>query len=312
MNKNSKLYIAGHTGLVGSAILRKYTRKGYKNILTKSKSELNLISQQDVNEYFKHFKPEHVIIAAALVGGIQANMTYPSEFIYENLMIQNNVIWAAHRHGVAKLLFISCGCAYPSVTKQPMSEDAVLTGLPEVTNEGFALAKIAGMKLCEKITVQYGKNFIACIPANTYGENDHFDEQKSHVIPALIKRFYEAKAKGLETVTLWGTGNARREFIYVDDLADAVFLLMEEYNNDTYINVGSGEEVTIRELANIIKETVGFTGKIIFDLSKPDGTSQRILDSSKIKKIGFQSKTTLKEGIKKALEYYLRLTSEKK
>lgn len=306
IDKKSRIYITGHTGLIGSTILRKYKNEGYVNLLTKTHQDVNLIDQKQVNKLFEKEKPEYVIMAAARVGGIKANMTYPADFMYENLMIQNNVIWAALQHNVKKLLYISCGCAYPTQSKQPMKEEYILTGVPEPTNEGFAIAKIAGIKLCEKIYQQHSKKFISCIPANTYGENDHFEEEKSHVIPALIKRFHQAKENSAPDVTLWGTGKARREFIYVDDLAHAISFLMKNYDEKDYINIGSGEDVTIAQLAEIIKDIVGYKGKIVYNTTKPDGMTQRILDASKIKNMGFICQTSLKAGIKITYDYFLK------
>lgn len=307
MDKNSKVYIAGHTGLIGSALLRKYRKEGYHNLIVKTHQWLNLTDQKKVDIFFKKEQPEYVIIAAAKVGGIKANMTYPFEFMYENLVIQNNLIWSALKHNVKKLLYISCDCAYPTKSKQPIKEEYLLTGVPEPTNEGFAIAKIAGIKLCEKIYIEYGKNFISCVPANTYGVYDHFDEERSHVIPALIKRFHQAKINHLPSVTLWGTGKAQREFIYVDDLSEAIFTLLEKYNSSQFINIGSGEKIRIKDLALLIKKIVGFKGEIMFDKTKPDGMLRRLLDSSNMKKIGFRSKISLQEGIKKTYQYFLTL-----
>lgn len=310
MDKAFKTYIAGHTGLVGSAILKKFKKEGFLNLLLKTHQELDLMNKESVDKLFDKEKPEYVIVAAAKVGGIKANMTYPAEFIYENLTIQNNIIWNSLKHKVKKLLYVSCGCAYPTKSKQPIKEEYLLTGLPEETNEGFALAKIAGIKLCQKIYKQYNKKFISCVPANTYGENDHFDEDKSHVITALIKRFHEAKKNRVNSVTLWGTGMARREFIYVDDLAEAIFLLMENYEENKVINIGSGEEISIKKLANIIKKVIGYTGTITFDTSKPDGMLRRTLDSSRIDKMDFRCKTTLLQGIQKTYDYFLSINQE--
>ncbi len=306
MNRQSKVYIAGHAGLVGSAILRRYKKEGYRNLLVKTHQELDLINTLKVEELFEKEKPEYVIIAAAKVGGIKANVTYPAEFMYDNLMIQNNIIWSSLKHNVKKLLYIACGCAYPTYSKQPIKEKYLLTDIPEPTNEGFAIAKIAGIKLCEKIYKQYNKIFISCIPANTYGENDHFDENKSHVVTALIKKFYEAKKNKADSVTLWGTGVARREFIYVDDLAEAIFLLMNAYKENDVINIGSGEDVSIRELAEIIKKVVGYSGNILYDASKPNGMLKRTLDSSRIKSIGFHSKIPLFQGVEISYKHFLR------
>ncbi len=306
MNKKSRLYIAGHEGLIGSAILRKYIYEGFSGLLVRKKQELNLIQQNEVERFFKENKPEYVIIAAAKVGGIKANMDYPSEFLYENLMIQNNLIWSSFKHGVKKLLYISCGCAYPTNSDQPMREKFLLTGLPEATNEGFAIAKIAGIKLCEKINLQYKKDFISCIPANTYGPHDDFNPTASHVIPALIRKMHIAKTEGLPEVELWGTGGALREFVYIDDLADAIYLLMNKYEESEVINIGMGEEISIIELSRLIQKIVGFKGRIKFDVTKPDGMKRRFLDSSKIKKFGFKPAVSLYEGIKKTYDYFLK------
>lgn len=307
MDKSSKIYIAGHTGLVGSTLLRKYRKEGYRNLIVKTHRGLNLTDQKKVDTFFKKELPEYVIIAAAKVGCIKANMTYPVEFMYENFLIQNNLIGSALTYNIKKLLYISCDCAYPTQSKQPIKEEYLLTGIPEPTNEGFAIAKIAGIKLCEKIYIEYGKNFISCVPANTYGVGDHFDETRSHVIPALIKRFHHAKINNLPTVTLWGTGKAFREFIYVDDLAEAIFKLLEKYNGSQFINIGTGEEISIKDLAFLIKKIVGFRGEVMFDKTKPDGMLRRLLDSSKLKKMGFKPKISLEEGIKKSYQYFLTL-----
>ena len=306
INKDAKIYIAGHTGLVGSAIVRTYRKAGYRNLLVKSHRELDLMNQDDVEKFISREKPEYVIVAAAKVGGIKANMTYPFEFMYENLAIQNNLILSALKHNVKKLLYISCGCAYPTQSKQPIKEKYLLTGVPEPTNEGFALAKIVGIKLCEKISTEYGKDFVSCIPANAYGVGDHFEEERSHVIPALIKRFHHAKINHIPSVTLWGTGKAQREFVYVDDLAEAIYLIMEKYSDSETINIGSGSDITIGELANLVKKTVGYTGKIVYDTTKPDGMSKRILDSTKIKKLGFRCKISLDKGLAKTYEYFFQ------
>lgn len=308
--KSGKIYIAGHGGLVGSALVRKYLNEGYKKLILKTRKELDLTNQVDVFNFFKTYQPEYVIIAAARVGGILPNMTYPADFMYETVQIQNNILWAALRHKVKKLLYISCGCAYPTKAKQPIKEEYLLTGVPEKTNEGFALAKISGIKLAEKIFVQYKRTFISCIPTNSYGFGDHFGPERSHVIPALIKRFYNSRLNNDSSVTLWGTGSARREFLYVDDLAEALFLLMNSYSEPECINVGSGETVSIKELSQIIKEVVGYTGKILFDRTKPDGMKIRMLDSSKIKKMGFKPSVSLREGIKKTFDYYLSIVKK--
>ncbi|MCL4374589.1 GDP-L-fucose synthase [Patescibacteria group bacterium] len=306
MNRKSSIYLAGHTGLVGSAILRHLHQRDFTNLLYRTHQELELTDQHQVERFFAKKKPEYVIVAAAKIGGIKANVTYPFEFMYENLAIQNNLIVSSLKHGVKKLLYLSCGCAYPTRSKQPIREDYLLTGVPEPTNEGFALAKIVGVKLCEKIYSEYGRKFISCIPANTYGVGDHFEESRSHVIPALIKKFHQAKLNRQPTVTLWGTGMAEREFMYVDDLAAAIVLLMQQYDKKEVINIGSEESVKVKDLANLTKTIVGYQGKIAFDTSKPDGMMKRILDSSKIKALGFKPKVKLAEGLKKTYRYYLQ------
>ncbi len=304
MNKSSKIYIAGHTGLIGSALVRKYTREGYPNILTKTHHELDLTDNTKVNQFFLKKQPDYVILAAAKVGGIQANIARPARFLIENMLIQNNVILSALEYGVKKLLFISCGCAYPTQSPQPIKEEYLLSGKLEQTNEGFAIAKIAGMKLCEKINLEYKKEFLTCIAANTYGEHDHFDEERSHVISALIKKFHQAKVENLSNVTIWGTGTAQREFIYVDDLADGLHLLMEEYSSSEPINIGSGQEFTIKKLSEIIQRVVKYEGKVTFDSSKPDGMKRRIFDSNKIMDLGFKPQISFEEGIKRAYQFY--------
>lgn len=305
MKKKSKIYLAGHKGLVGSAVMRLLKQRGFKNVIVKSRIELDLMNQAQVEKFFAMEKPEYVIHAAGKVGGIKPNITFPTEFLYENLMITSNIIWSAHRHEVKKLLYVSCACSYPTHASQPIKEAYLLTGIPEPTNEGLAIAKIAGIKLCEKIAIQYKKNFTSCIPCNAYGENDHFEEAKSHVISALIKRFHEAKLSGQKEITLWGTGVAKREFIYGDDLAAAILLLMERYDDPSVINIGSGTEVSIKTLAGLIKKTVGYQGKLLFDPTKPDGMLRRFLDSSQIQKLGFTPRMSLEEGLQKSYQYYL-------
>ncbi len=305
MNKQSTLYIPGHTGLIGSALLRHYQSKDYTSLLSKTHAQLDLTNQSHIDAFFKKDRPEYVILAAAKVGGIQPNIQYPFEFLNENVSIAQNVISASLKYNVRKLLYISCGCAYPTTAPYPIKEECLLTGLPEKTNEGFALAKILGIKLCQTINSEYKKNFISCIPANTYGVGDHFDDKRSHVIPALIKRFHNAKVDNLPEVMMWGTGKARREFIYVDDLAEALAYLMKHYNESEVINIGSGEEVSMGELAQLIKEVVGYSGTITYDTSKPDGMMNRILDTSKMDRIGYKPATSLKKGLQKTYTYYL-------
>lgn len=306
MEPDAKIYLAGHEGLAGSAILKNLKTKGFRNITTASKKHLDLTNQKEVESFFRDKKPDYVIHAAGRVGGIKANVTYPAEFLYENIMIAGNVIWSAYKNNVKKLLYISCGCAYPTKSAQPIKEEYLLTGVPEPTNEGFALAKITGIKLCQTIAKEYKRNFISCIPANTYGENDHYDEMRSHVISALMKRFHEAKIKQLPEVTMWGTGAAVREFIFSEDLAEAVLFLMEKYDDPDLINIGGYEEVAMKELAQIIQKVVGYEGKIKYDTTKPDGMLRRSLDASKIKKLGFRPKTPLKTGLKRSYEFYLK------
>lgn len=305
MKKESKIYIAGHNGLVGSAILRKFKLAGFTNIITRTRDELNLLSQEEVKNFFEKEKPEYVILAAAKVGGIEANMTQQADFLYENLQIQNNVIWQANLNDAKKLLFLGSSCIYPRDCSQPMKEEYFLNGKPEPTNEGYALAKIAGMKLCEKINEQYKKNFISCMPTNIYGEGDNFNQNSSHVIPALISRIYEAKTKDLSEVVIWGSGQSRREFLYVDDLADAVLWLLENYNEKQFLNIGTGEDISIKELAYIIKDLVGYKGELFFDTTKPDGMPKKLLDVSKIETLGWKYKINFNDGLEKTYKFYL-------
>lgn len=311
ISKSAKIYISGHTGLVGSALVRKYKKEGYTNLLLITHKELDLTDARRVFDLFKRERPEYVIVSAARVGGIVPNMTYPADFMYETLMMETNIIWAALKFHVKKLLYISCGCSYPTAAKQPMKEKYVLTGPPESTNEGFAVAKIAGIKLTEKINIQYERNFISCIPANTYGVGDHFGKNRSHVIPALIKRLCEAKINEIASVTLWGSGKAKREFIYVDDLANGVFLIMRKYNDQACINIGSGEAVSIKKLAYTIKKAVNYKGEIKFDATKPEGMKIRMLSSDRIRRLGFRPITNLEKGIKNTLDYYLGTLRQK-
>lgn len=304
MNKDSKIYVAGHRGLVGSAIVRNLQSKGYTNIITRRHSELDLTDQQAVRRFFEEEKPEYVFLAAAKVGGIHANNTYPADFIYNNLMIECNVIKAAHDYNVKKLLFLGSSCIYPKMAPQPIKEEYLLSGYLEPTNEAYAIAKIAGLKMCQYFKKQYGDNFISCMPTNLYGPNDNFDLQNSHVLPALIRKFHEAKVENKPYVEVWGTGTPRREFLYVDDMADACVFLMENYDGDETVNIGTGEDVTIRELAKIVKEVVGFDGELKFDTSKPDGTPRKLLDVSKLNKLGWKYRVSLKEGIIKSYEWY--------
>jgi GDP-L-fucose synthase len=298
MNKDSKIYVAGHNGMVGSAIVRKLKSEGYSNFILKSSKELDLRNQQDVTDFFKNEKPEFVFLAAAKVGGIQANNTFRADFLYENLSIQNNVIHNSYKHDVKKLLFLGSSCIYPKLCPQPIKEEYLLTGPLEYTNEPYALAKIAGIKLCENYRKQYGCNFISCMPTNLYGPGDNYDLNNSHVLPALLRKFHEAKVKDLNEVTIWGTGTPRREFLHVDDLANACVHLMNHYDGEEWLNVGCGEDLMISELAKLIAEIVGYTGNLVFDTTKPDGTPRKILDISKIKSLGWEPKISLEQGIK--------------
>lgn len=306
MEKDSKIYIAGHTGLVGSAVFHKLEREGYKNIVKKTHQELDLTHQIEVEVFFKTEKPQYVILAAAKVGGIHANSTYPAQFIYENLTIQTNVIHSAYLYGVEKLLFFGSACSYPRDCPQPMKEEYLLSGCLEPTNEPYAVAKIAGIKMCQAYNKQYGTSFICTTPTNVYGPNDNFDLDNSHVIPALFRKFHEAKVKKHSAVTIWGTGSPIREFIYADDLAEACLFLMKNYNSSEIINVGSGEEISIKNLAYFIKDIIGYYGEITFDTSKPDGAPRKVLDGSKLKNLGWEAKTSLKEGISKTYHWYLK------
>jgi GDP-L-fucose synthase len=297
MNKNDKIYVAGHKGMVGSAIVRKLRKEGFDNIVTRASSEVDLRNQQQVKDFFQAEKPDFVFLAAAKVGGIHANNTYRGEFLYENLMIQNNVIHSSYEVGVKKLQFLGSSCIYPKLAPQPLKEDALLTGLLEPTNEPYAIAKIAGIKLCDAYRAQYGCNFISLMPTNLYGPNDNYDLNNSHVLPALLRKFHEAKVNGKDEVVVWGTGSPLREFLHVDDLAEACYFLMEKFNEQNLINVGTGEEISIKDLALLIKDIVGFEGQLTFDTSKPDGTPRKLMDVSKLHNLGWQHKTGLKEGI---------------
>jgi GDP-L-fucose synthase len=305
MEINSKIYVAGHRGMVGSAIVRKLESLGFTNIITRSSAELDLRNQQAVNEFFAKEKPVYVILAAARVGGIMANNTYRAQFLYDNLMIESNVIHAAHAESVRKLLFLGSSCIYPKMAEQPMKEEALLTGLLEPTNEPYAIAKIAGIKLCEAFRDQYGANFISAMPTNLYGPGDNYDLEKSHVIPAMIRKFHEGKINNSHEVVIWGSGTPLREFMYVDDLADACLFLMQEYDKKLFLNIGTGEEVTISDLASLIKEVTGFAGNIVFDKTKPDGTPRKLMDSSRLHAFGWQPNITLHEGLKLAYQHFL-------
>ena len=305
MDKNSKIYIAGHTGLVGSAILRSLQAQGYAKFLLRTVDELDLTKQSLVESFLQQEKPDYVFLAAAKVGGIHANSTYPADFIYSNLQIQINIIHAAYQSGVKKLCFLGSSCIYPKFAPQPIKEDSFLSGKLEPTNEPYAIAKIAGIEMCQAYNRQYGTNYISVMPTNLYGLHDNFDLKNSHVLPALIRKFIEARKEGAPSVTVWGTGTPKREFLFVDDLADACVFLMNHYDGSEIVNIGVGEDVTIYELANIIKKEVAYNGTIVFDTEKPDGTLQKLLDVSKIHELGWKAKTPLREGIQKTIQWYL-------
>ena len=304
MDKQSRVYIAGHRGLVGSALVRKFQELGYDNLILKTRSELNLLNQQEVADFFAVEKPEYVFLAAAKVGGIGANSTYPADFVYENIMIQTNIIHSAYKNNTKKLLFLGSSCIYPKMAEQPIKEESLLTGELEPTNDAYAIAKIAGIKMCQAYNKQYGTNYISVMPTNLYGPNDNFDLEKSHVFPALIRKFHEAKINKEAEVVVWGTGTPIREFLYVDDLAEACIYLMNNYNDDKIVNIGTGVGVTIRELAESIAKVVGYEGKLVFDTSKPDGTPIKINDVSYLNSLGWQAKTDLLSGIEKTYNWY--------
>ncbi len=305
---DSKIFVAGHNGLVGSAIVKNLQSKGYKNLVLRSRGELDLIDTQALNQFYAQEQPDIVIDAAAKVGGIHANNTYPAEFIYDNLVIQNNVINGAYQAGVKKLVFLGSSCIYPKMAPQPLKEEYLLTGPLEPTNEWYALAKIAGIKMCQAYRKQYGFDAISLMPTNLYGPGDNFDLQNSHVLPALIRKFHEAKIRGDNTVIIWGTGKPKREFMYVDDMAEATIFLMENYSGDQIVNVGVGRDVSIKELAELVKEKVGFVGKLEFDTSKPDGTPRKLLDVGFLNELGWKAGTDLERGIAKTYEWYSQQT----
>lgn len=305
MEKDSKIYVAGHTGLVGSAFVRKLQERGYQNLILRTHMELDLTNQSAVEEFFKREKPKYVIDAAAKVGGIKANSEAPADFFYENMQIEQNLIWSAFHNGVTKFLFLGSACMYPKDCVQPMQEEMLLTGLPEVTNEGYALAKICGQRLCSYLYTQYGADFITAIPANAYGIGDKFDTEHSHVIPALLMKYKNAKETHAEAVTLWGTGKACREFINTNDIADAGIFLLNHYSGVEPVNVGTGEEVTILELSQLIKRITGFEGEIVTDTTKPDGMLRRLCDNSKLHEMGWKASISLEQGIKEMYEWYL-------
>ncbi|HYF67640.1 MAG TPA: GDP-L-fucose synthase [Ohtaekwangia sp.] len=305
MDVSSKIYVAGHRGMVGSAIVRCLERNGYKNIISAPSSILDLRNTEQVNRFFEEEKPEYVFLAAAKVGGIHANNTYPAEFLYDNLMIESNIIHAAYKNKVDKLLFLGSSCIYPKFAEQPIKESSLLTGALEPTNEWYAIAKIAGIKLCQAYHKQYGCRFISAMPTNMYGYGDNYHPENSHVLPALLRRFHEAKTEQKTEVKIWGSGKPLREFMFSDDLAEACFFLMKSYENPELINVGTGEEVSIFELANQIKEVVGFEGTIAFDATKPDGTPRKLMDSSNLHALGYRHKVSLREGLQKTYQDFL-------
>ncbi len=305
MEQNAKIYVAGHRGLVGSALVRELSSQGYTNLVLRTRAELDLLDQAAVRAFFAKEQPAYVFLAAAKVGGIMANREAPAEFIYENLVIETNIIDSAHRYGVKKLLFLGSSCIYPKLANQPITEDELLSGPLEPTNKPYALAKIAGIELCQAYRAQYGSDFISVMPTNLYGPNDNFDLTTSHVLPALIRRFHEAKVEGSAEVVAWGTGSPRREFLHVDDLARACMFLMNRYSGADIVNIGTGEDITIKELTELIAETVGYTGKIAWDTAKPDGTPRKLLDVSRLRALGWQPSIDLGEGIRATYAWYL-------
>ncbi|MGZ7445994.1 GDP-L-fucose synthase [Paenibacillus sp. TH7-28] len=308
MQANSKIYVAGHRGLVGSAIVRKLQEKGYNNILGRTSQELDLRDQASVKQFFEEEQPEHVYLAAAKVGGILANSNYPAQFIYDNLMMQSNIIEAAKNYGVKKLLFLGSTCIYPRLAPQPLKEEYLLTDELEPTNEPYAIAKIAGIKMCNAYNRQYGTNFMSVMPTNLYGPNDNFDLQNSHVLPALMRKIHEAKTNGSETVTIWGSGTPLREFLHVDDLADACVYLMENHSAeeiDTFVNIGTGKEISIRELAEQLCSIIGFKGRLVYDSTKPDGTPRKITDVTRLEQLGWRYTIELEEGVRDTYQWYL-------
>jgi len=304
MDKNAKVYVAGHRGMVGSAIVRALENRGYRNLITRTSKQLDLRNQAAVQEFFEKEKPKYVYLAAAKVGGIQANNTYRAEFLYDNLMIAANVIHAAYLHNVTKLLFLGSSCIYPKFAEQPIKESSLLTGPLEPTNEPYAIAKITGIKLCQEYSHQYGCNFISAMPTNLYGPNDNYDLQNSHVLPALIRKFHEAKLQGQKSVEIWGSGTPKREFLHVDDLAEGCLFLMDNYQESEHVNIGSGKDVSILELAELIKKIVGFKGELVFDSSKPDGSPRKLMDVSKLREMGWQYSIELEKGISSVYQSY--------
>lgn len=308
MNKTAKIYVAGHRGLVGSAIVRELEAQGYTNIIKRTRQELDLMDQKAVASFYELEKPEYVFCAAAKVGGIWANKTQKADFIYENLVVQNNLIHHAYKSGVKKLLFLGSSCIYPRPAPQPIKEEYLLTGPLEETNDAYAVAKIAGIAMCQSYNQQYGTNFISVMPTNLYGMNDNFDLEHAHVLPSLMRKFHEAKINNLPQVEVWGTGSPMREFLYVDDLASAVVYLMQNYDGSEIVNIGTGEDCTIKELAEMIKEVVGYEGEIFWNTEKPDGTPRKLLDVSRLKSLGWGYKTNLKDGLAKTYQWYVHNT----
>lgn len=307
VNKTDKIYVAGHRGMVGSAIVRKLEKEGFTNLLLRISTELDLRNQQAVQAFMQQEKPDHVFVAAAKVGGILANNTYRAEFIYDNIMIQSNIIHASYLNNVQKLMFLGSSCIYPKMAPQPLKEEYLLTGELEATNEPYAIAKIAGIKMCDAYRAQYGCNYISVMPTNLYGPNDNYSLQTSHVLPALIRKFHEAKLKNEPSVVMWGTGQPKREFLHADDLADACYFLMQHYNEPGFVNIGTGEDITIKDLALLIKEVVGYTGSIEHDLSKPDGTPRKLMDVQKLNNLGWKAQTGLREGVEKVYREFSQL-----
>lgn len=304
MEKQDKIYVAGHRGLVGSAIVRNLKKKGYDNVIGRTHEELDLLEQQQVRDFFEKERPDHVVLAAARVGGINANNTRPADFAYENMQMQCNVIKAAHDYKVKKLLFLGSTCIYPRLAEQPIREEALLTGSLEPTNEAYAIAKIAGLSMCRYFKTQYGDNFISCMPTNLYGPNDNFDLESSHVMPAMIRKFHDAKKSGAPSVELWGTGKPLREFLYVDDMADACVFLLENYDGETHVNIGTGQEISIKELAEAVRRAVGYEGEIVWNSDMPDGTPRKLTDVSRLHSLGWRHQVELEEGIRLAYQWY--------
>ncbi len=310
MEKHARIFVAGHRGMVGSGIVRKLVAEGHDHLLLRTSAEMDLRNQSAVEHFFSHEKPEYVFLSAAKVGGIHANNVYRAEFLYDNLMIQNNVIHAAYKSGVKKLLFLGSSCIYPKLAAQPLREESLLTGLLEPTNEPYAIAKISGIKMCEAYRDQYGCNFISAMPTNLYGPNDNYDLNNSHVLPAMIRKFHAAKEQGLDEVVLWGTGSPMREFLHVDDLANACYFLMKNYNEKLFVNVGTGEDLTIKALAEMVRNTVGFSGEIIWDTSKPDGTPRKLMDVSRLHNLGWKHQIDLQKGINEVYNEFRSLNIE--